>query len=694
MAIKSSGTLSFSSDLAGEFEDSVPYRLSDYYRGSGLVPDIATNINVPSSGSIAFSSFYNAVKIIPAVIPAGAIIFYDTTLAAPTPPVGWNLYNTGNDRFVEATSTQTAIGPGTDASVSSQTSSNTFSGSGGSHGNIGSTFTRVDSMSIVTGRTMSSPSVDGNHSHSISSTNISGRGVPYPPLKRLVPLIAGSNQESLPQNAIIFRSTIPGATNWSQITASQNSAIMMGKSSSFNSGNDSVNGINRSWTGTSGSNGSHSHRASNTRGNTLSGYVAPVRSQLTSGSHTHSIIYSLSVRVRQKILKAWKTAISNIATDDFILLFAGDFSALPSGWNCCNGRDGTESLDGWIIGIGAAATAQGSTVAATEMTLSNQLNQITVTHSHGPATATNRFVASDASSYHTSAGWNHTHGITNQVFTSGYQPPTVRLGFIQYKGRLKQPYTPGDYVESQGGFYVGDIRHPNGNIYDLFIANSFDLILPGQPRIGRQWQTENTQRPLPTGMSILQTGYDGAANTNYYASAGGYPAAEFCANLVHEGKDDWYLPSIFELQVIFTHLKPTIEENVQGVVTNPPYWMSSIGLTRLNYNPYRVGGNGNFVGTATLPAQTTVDFFKGENTSEGIAAQQPQNMASIGLKGSVWSSTPAAANSSIDVANAAYAFVFSWTNVGGGGVNAGRADGNSSKSIAYTLLPMRRVLRP
>jgi hypothetical protein len=507
-------------------------------------------------------------------------------------------------------------------------------------------------------------------------------------------MIAASDQESLPQNAIIFRSTIPGTTNWSQITASQNSAIMMGKASSFNSGNDAANGINVSWNETSGSGGSHNHVASNTRGTTSAGFTSTARSQQTSGAHTHTIIRSLSVRVRQKILKAWKTAIANIATDDFILLFAGDFSELPSGWNCCNGRDGTESLDGWIIGIDAAATAQGSTVAATELTLNSNLDQITVTHGHGPGTLTNRFLYVKASSYHTSAGWNHFHNTTNQVFTSGYQPPTVRLGFIQYKGRLKQPYIPGDYVESQGGFYVGDIRYPNGNIYDLFIANIFDLILPGQPVVSRQWQTENTQRPLPTGMSILQTGYDGPANTSYYASAGGYPAAEFCANLVHEGKDDWYLPSIFELQVIFTHLKPTIEENVQGVVTSPPFWMSNIGLTRLNYNPYRVGGNGTFIGTATLPAQTTVDFFKGENTSEGIAAQQPQNMATNGLRGYVWSSTPSAANSTTDRLNEAYAFVFSWTNDGGSGVNAGRADGNASKINSYTLLPMRRILRP
>jgi hypothetical protein len=680
VAIKSTGALSFSSDLATEFEDSAPYQLSDYYRGTGLVPDVATNINVPISGPIAFSSFYNAAKLIPAVIPAGAIIFYDTTLAAPTPPAGWNLYTAGDNRFIEATSAQASIETTYNASVSSQTSSNTFSGNAGGHANLASTFTDVDSMSIVNGNTYWSPKTDGTHLHSVASTNISGRGTPYPPLKRLVAMITNEDQESLPQNAVIFRSTIPGTTNWSQITATRNSAVMLGKSSSFNSGNDAPSGILVSWTETSGSSGNHNHVASNTRGTTSAGFVSNARSQLSGGAHVHTIIRSMTVELRQKILKAWKTAVANIATDDFILLFAGNFSTLPSGWTACNGRDGAESLDGWIIGVGAAATAQGSTVAATQLTLNSNLSQISPTHSHGPATLSQRFIYAKASSYHTNAAWNHFHNTTNQVFTSGYTPPAIRLGFIQYKGRLKQPYIPGEFVEGQGGYYAGDIRYPDGNIYDLFIADRSTRFLTAQRK---QWQVDSVSRPLPTGRSLASLGYDGAANTSYYAAAGGYPAAEYAANLVHNGKDDWYLPSIFELQVVFNYLKPTAEQNVFGPPPVGQYTFSNnnIGLTNHNFTPYRVGGNGTFMGTASIPAMSASEDFK-EGGSQEIAG------------GYIWSSTPTLSSGTTDIASNAYALIFSWANVGGDGVNAGAMTNTASKISSYFVVAMRKVLRP
>jgi hypothetical protein len=677
MAIKSAGTLSFSSDLAAEFGDSAPYQLSDYYRGSSLVPDAATNINIPTSGSIAFSSFYNAAKVIPAVIPAGAIIFYDTTQAAPTPPAGWNLYTAGDNRFIEATSAQASIETTYNASVSSQTSSNTFSGNGGSHANLASTFTDVESMSIVNGNSLWSPKTDGVHLHSVASTNISGRGTPYPPLKRLVAMITNEDQEALPQNAVIFRSTIPGATNWSQITASQNSAVMLGKSSSFNSGNDATSGIPVSWTETSGTGGSHNHVASNTRGTTSAGFVSNARSQLSGGDHTHSIVRSLTVQLRQKILKAWKTAVANIATNDFILLFAGNFSTLPSGWTACNGRDGAESLDGWIIGVGAAATAQGSTVAATQLTLNSNLNQISPTHSHGPATLSQRFIYAKASSYHSSAAWNHFHNTTDQVFTSGYTPPAIRLGFIQYKESLKQPYVPGEFVESQGGYYAGDIRYPDGSIYDLFIADRSTRSITSTHH--QQWQVDNVSRPLPTGRSLASLGYDGAANTAYYAAAGGYPAAEYAANLVHNGKDDWYLPSIFELQVVFNYLKPTAEQNVFGSLPGT-FSKNNIGLANNNFTPYRVGGNGTFMGTASIPAMTAAEDFK-EGGAQEITG------------GYIWSSTPTLSNSTTDVADRAHALVFSWANVGGSGINAGNMTDSATKTNRYFVVAMRKVLR-
>jgi hypothetical protein len=59
MALPSSGTISLN-DLQTEFGGSNPIAISEYYRGGGLVPDVAVNANVPTSGQVSLSNFYGA----------------------------------------------------------------------------------------------------------------------------------------------------------------------------------------------------------------------------------------------------------------------------------------------------------------------------------------------------------------------------------------------------------------------------------------------------------------------------------------------------------------------------------------------------------------------------------------------------------------------------------------------------------
>ena len=59
MAIQSSGTISIT-DIVDEFGGSVPHSLSEYYRDGGAVP--GNNTNVPTSGQISMSNFYDAVN--------------------------------------------------------------------------------------------------------------------------------------------------------------------------------------------------------------------------------------------------------------------------------------------------------------------------------------------------------------------------------------------------------------------------------------------------------------------------------------------------------------------------------------------------------------------------------------------------------------------------------------------------------
>jgi|14_taG_2_1085336.scaffolds.fasta_scaffold11087_4 hypothetical protein len=63
MAVKSSGSLSITTDIVGEFGGVAPHSISEFYDGAGLVPSGA-NPNVPSSGAVSFSNFYGAVNVI------------------------------------------------------------------------------------------------------------------------------------------------------------------------------------------------------------------------------------------------------------------------------------------------------------------------------------------------------------------------------------------------------------------------------------------------------------------------------------------------------------------------------------------------------------------------------------------------------------------------------------------------------
>lgn len=59
MPLPSTGPLSLE-DIRLEFGGSAPVSLSQYYRGGPLVPDIAQNVGIPTSGTISVGNFYGA----------------------------------------------------------------------------------------------------------------------------------------------------------------------------------------------------------------------------------------------------------------------------------------------------------------------------------------------------------------------------------------------------------------------------------------------------------------------------------------------------------------------------------------------------------------------------------------------------------------------------------------------------------
>lgn len=63
MTVKSSGTLSLENDLQVELGGSRPHSISEYYRGGSFVKNISYNQNIPISGPISWSDYYNARAI-------------------------------------------------------------------------------------------------------------------------------------------------------------------------------------------------------------------------------------------------------------------------------------------------------------------------------------------------------------------------------------------------------------------------------------------------------------------------------------------------------------------------------------------------------------------------------------------------------------------------------------------------------
>lgn len=139
-----------------------------------------------------------------------------------------------------------------------------------------------------------------------------------------------------------------------------------------------------------------------------------------------------------------------------------------------------------------------------------------------------------------------------------------------------------------GGFYAGRIRI-DGQAFALIVA----------PKA--EGQQEDVQLfPRAKDVPAAASWNDGLANTKALAEAGS-GLAQWALGLQIGGFDDWYLPSLDELEIIYRNLKPTSEENY--VYNRSGLNLSAIEPTR----PY----------TLDNPAQTQADAFK-EGSAEAF----------------------------------------------------------------------------
>lgn len=141
-----------------------------------------------------------------------------------------------------------------------------------------------------------------------------------------------------------------------------------------------------------------------------------------------------------------------------------------------------------------------------------------------------------------------------------------------------------------GGYFAGKIStSANG------VATHYLIVAPkatGEVTSGIEWKTSNTASGVYSEIN---------GNTNSAAiNNASHPAAQFCEGLSINGYTDWYLPALYELQVCYYFLKPTL---------------ASTNNTSFGANPYAVSPqpiNTNY--TSTNPDRTSVTEFQQYNS--------------------------------------------------------------------------------
>jgi len=150
----------------------------------------------------------------------------------------------------------------------------------------------------------------------------------------------------------------------------------------------------------------------------------------------------------------------------------------------------------------------------------------------------------------------------------------------------------------QGGYYAGLISYScNG------IATHRLIVSPkAAGETVKQWKTVLTNS---TGTNSV---YDGWSNTNNMNTTE-HPLAQWARTQSIGGFGDWYIPSYYELEILYYNLKPTTQSNT--VISSAYGNNGGCGTLGYGLNSYAVPARITpRAYTASAPAQTTIGIFQ------------------------------------------------------------------------------------
>jgi hypothetical protein len=122
-------------------------------------------------------------------------------------------------------------------------------------------------------------------------------------------------------------------------------------------------------------------------------------------------------------------------------------------------------------------------------------------------------------------------------------------------------YVPDIGESYEGGFYAGRINDDNNNKYDLIISPKSQGLATGLSLL-----TGGGSAPFSKPVGFLQYGGE---MTDLFYQTGISPAANFVKGLTIGGYTDWYIPSRYEIEIIYYNLKPTSQPNTTDYGVNP-----------------------------------------------------------------------------------------------------------------------------
>ena len=153
-------------------------------------------------------------------------------------------------------------------------------------------------------------------------------------------------------------------------------------------------------------------------------------------------------------------------------------------------------------------------------------------------------------------------------------------------------YQIGEYVADEGGIIFH--KYLDGDTQKYLVVSITDQ------SIEQAWS--NISGTLIG--SSAQSTWDGLSNSNAIVGQSGFTngAAKLCLDLVSLGKDDWYLPAIDELSLLWQNrfnVNNTISSIVGAtIVSQNTYWSSTENMTSIGSFAYAINfltiASGNF----------------------------------------------------------------------------------------------------